>query len=150
MRPNPEKLTCVSIIVCDDVFRDEWTKKLVVVGTFNQITAKEFPCLHRQLHVLFTLTNGRGEYDLSLSIEHERTGKVVAEIRGPLVQESPLAMNDVNVQLGNLLFEEEGKYWVVLKADNAIIGQRPIVVRSRPDQGPKGGTDDQPDNTQQP
>lgn len=128
MSKNPEKLSCVSIIICDDVYRDEATKKLIIIGTFNNIRANSTPCKHPRMVVLFTITNGHGEYDLSLSIEFERTGGLVTEFRGPLKLKDPLALYDINVTLTDMQFPEPGKYWVVLKADGEIIQQRPMFV----------------------
>ncbi len=125
---NPRNIQCISIIVCDDVYRDETTKKMVVVGTFNRISTSSLPCLHPRMTVLFSLTNASGVYDLSLSIEHEKSGQTIAEIRGPLEVHDPLAINDVNVVMSNLQFQEDGKYWAELKADGEIIQQRPFFV----------------------
>jgi hypothetical protein len=83
--------------------------------------------------VLLTLTNGRGEYDLSVAIEHASTGEPVAEIRGPLTVQDPLGIFDINMQLNKLQFPTPGKYWVTVKADGQIIQQRPIFLRKRPD-----------------
>ncbi|MBI5762621.1 MAG: hypothetical protein HZA51_03760 [Planctomycetes bacterium] len=129
MNTNPEKLTCISIVVCDDVYRDEQTKKLIVVGVFNTINAPTMPCAHGKLVVLFTLTNGKGEYNLELAVEHEQSGTEIVRISGPLRADDPLAISDVNVTLANLVFEREGKYWVVLKADGAILQQRPLYIK---------------------
>ena len=137
-KPNPEKPTCVSIIVCDDVYRDEATKKLVIVGTFNFLHTPGFPCRHPGMTVLFTVTNAVGKYDLSLCVEHEQTGQKVMEISGPFEVGNPLAISDINMRLENLVFNEEGKYWVVLSADGEIIGQRPFVV-IRTTEAPKDG-----------
>ena len=79
--------------------------------------------------ILFTLTNGKGTYDLSLAIEGEETGATIAEMRGPLEIGSPLAISDINVRLNNVRFSEAGKYWVVVKADGEILQQRPFIVR---------------------
>lgn len=128
MAGNPERLTCVSIILCDVVYRDERTKKLLIVGTFNRIAAPSVPCMHPHLEVLFTLTNGRGSYQLSLAIEHADTGEKVVEVSGPLSVQDPLAVRDINLILRNLEFRAAGKYWVVLRSDGEILSQRPFLV----------------------
>lgn len=135
MEPNPEKLTCISIIICDDVYRDETTKKLIIVGTFNSIHARELPCRHPRMTVLFTLTNGRGDYDLSLSVESAEDREPIVEIKGPFHSDDPLGIIDVNVQLVGIGFQLEGKYWIVLRADGEIIGQRPFGVNVANTQG---------------
>lgn len=129
MKSNPEKLTCVSIMICDEVYRDEATKKLIVVGTFNTITATTLPCTHPQMVVLFTLANGQGKYELSFSVEHESTGHTMTELKGPLEINDPLGVMDINVTLKGLAFAREGRYWVILSADGEIVGQRPFWLR---------------------
>ena len=128
MEPNPEKLDCLSIILCDQVYRDEVTKKLIIVGTFNRIYAKEIPCRHSSLSVLFSLTNGKGKYNLSLSVEHAETGHEVAAISGPFEMPDPLAIVEINMAFEDLVFPYDGKYWIVLKADQEIIQQRPFTI----------------------
>ena len=135
---NPEKLSCISIILCDDVYRDERTKKLVIVGTFNTINVLQTPAMHPQLCVLFSLTNGNGDYDLTLAIEHERTGREILSMQGPLRLESPLAIADVDVRLNGLELPETGKYWVTLRCDGEVVQQRPFTVAMAESTGGEG------------
>jgi hypothetical protein len=125
---------CLSVIICDDIYRDEDTKKLIIVGTFNTIHPHRFPWTHPKMCVLFTLTNGRGEYRMSLSVEHARSGVEIARISGPLKMTQPLAISDFNVVFQNLPFTTDGKYWVSVKVDDTIIMQRPFVVMALPDE----------------
>jgi hypothetical protein len=131
LKPNPEKLCCISIVICDEVYRDETSKKLILVGTFSAITASAVPCTHGRMSVLFTLTNGKGEYALSLSVEHEQSGQEVFSVAGPLKMDDPLAIVDMNLQIEKLVFPKAGKYWIVLKADGEVLQQRPIWVTVR-------------------
>ena len=129
MDKNAEKLSCISIIVCDDVYRDERTKKLVIVGTFNQITAVQLPSVHPSLNVVFSLTNGRGKYDLRVSVEHETTGEVAVEFGGPIEFTDPLSVNEVNIVLGKLVFKHAGKYWITITSDGEVLQMRPFFVK---------------------
>ena len=128
MSKTGELPECLSVIICDEIYRDEVSKKLILVGVFNLIKAAAFPVKHPRMTVLFTLTNGQGTYDMSLSIEHASTGDAIAEIKGPLKLQDPLEIVDFNVELGGLQFPEPGKYWVIVKVNGAIIRQRPFVV----------------------
>ena len=128
MSTNSEKLECLSIIVCDDIYRDEQSKKLVIVGTFNAIQVTDFPYCHPKMSILLTLTNGHGQNDVSLTVEHGETGQPLAELSGPMNFDSPLDMVDINVKLQQLVFPEPGKYWVTLHQAGEIIKQRPIMV----------------------
>lgn len=135
MAENPERLTCISILICDEIYRDESSKKLVIIGTFNRLFAPKFPCRHPQMTVLFSVTNGKGTYDLHLIIEHEKSGAQIAQLGGPFAIDDPLAISDINLKLHNLEFSSEGKYWVTIKADGEILQQRPFFVQatSRPE-----------------
>ena len=121
---------CISIVLCDAVYRDEETKKLVLAGVFNAVGVKEFPYTHPRMQVLFTLTNGRGTFDISLSIEDASTGKVMYEATGPFVSDSPLRVCDVNTEVVDVPFLAPGKYWVVLRSGTQLLAQRPFWVTS--------------------
>lgn len=131
---NSETLTCISIIVCENIYRDERTKNLVIIGTFNALRATAFPCVFPKMRILFTLTNGNGEYNLKLSIENERTGARIVGMEGPFRIDDPLAISDIDVELRAVPFPEPGKYWVTLQSDSETLQQRPlIVVDARPE-----------------
>ncbi|QDV89258.1 hypothetical protein RAS2_03230 [Phycisphaerae bacterium RAS2] len=129
--PNPEVLSCISIIVCNDIYRDEASKNLILVGTFNTIEASAFPCRHHQMSVLATLTNGNGEYKLEIGIEHEQSGVTIMMLTGATNFDTPLAVTDIHVRLEGIVFEKPGKYWVFVKADGELLQQRPLLVRIR-------------------
>jgi len=120
---------CLSVIICDQVFRDERTHKQIIVGTFNEILAPQFPALHPRMTVLFTLTNGKGEYQLGLAVENARTGVPIAKIEGPLSLNDPLQIADFHVEVVNLNLPEPGKYWVCVIINGQTIKQRPFNVR---------------------
>jgi hypothetical protein len=120
---------CLSMIICDDVYRDERTRKTVLVGAFSTICAASFPCAHPKMVAFFTLTNGRGEYDLSLKVEHEQTGATLLEMKGPLRLSNPLDICDFHVEILGLRFPEPGKYWIFLAVNGEIIKQRPFLVQ---------------------
>lgn len=125
---SQETPTCVSIILCDDLYRVMDGAKLAIIGTFNAIKAPNFPAVHSRMWALFTVTNCRGEYDFSLTIENASTGLPLFEVRGPFRQNDPSQIADFHLCLQGVVFPEPGKYWLVLKSDGEIIGQRPLLV----------------------
>lgn len=128
MADNVALPTCVATMICDEIFRDERTKKMILVGTFTSIQTPRLPCRHRKMCILFTLTGVNGEYDLSLSVEHAESGETLVEVRGPMRGHNPLAITEHEVHLGEIDFAAEGKYWVVVRINGQIIGQRPFRV----------------------
>ncbi|GMV98068.1 MAG: hypothetical protein AMXMBFR83_24210 [Phycisphaerae bacterium] len=122
---------CLSIMICDEIIRDERTGKVTLVGVFSSVFVPEVPCQHPRMWAFFSLTNGKGDYDLSLRVEHERAGATVMEIRGPLKLTDPLEIADFYVELRGLPLPEAGKYWIFLTVNGEIIKQRPFLVCQR-------------------
>lgn len=133
-----EKPTCISIVACDEIYRDESTNKLVIAGTFNQVTVSQLPAKLERMAVFCTLTNGRGRCELALTIEHESTGQEIARLSGPATFGDPLAISDLDVRFRGLQFPAEGKYWITILADEEPLQQRPLFVRVAPQGGERG------------
>lgn len=149
MNDSLERPSCLSIIISDAVYRDEVSKKLIIVGTFNTIHAQSFPHRHDHMNVLFSLTSGRRVYEVTLAIENGSTGATLTEIKGPMRLDNPLQITDVNVELRNLEFPEPGKYWVTLRVDGEIICQRPFMIAGpgeQPEAGPQSLVEDEPES----
>jgi len=125
---NPEQLTCLSIIVCDEIYRDERTKKQIIVGTFNRIGATEFPVRHPKMSVLVSVTNGRGNYELKVTVVNASTEALLMEVSGPFTMNSPLDIIDINLEIVGIIFPSPGKYWVNVEADGNLIASRPVRV----------------------
>jgi hypothetical protein len=145
MAKTAPPVTCVSIILCDDIFRDERSHKIALWGTFNQIFVRSVPHAHARMSIFVTITNGRGTRDISVCIENARTDETVFEVRGPMQFASPLQIVDVNLELHAVPFAEFGKYWIALKEGGRVVAQRPFWVTKikRPK---KGKPDEQPDH----
>lgn len=129
MPKNQAPITCLSVLVCDDFFRDAATQKLAIWGTFNDIWAHAVPCRHLRLCVLATITNGRGTRNVGISIEKASTSAALVEMSGPMEFKSPLDIVEIAIAFQGLIFDEFGKYWVCVKEDGQVRVQRPFFVR---------------------
>jgi hypothetical protein len=143
--PNPvPPITCVSIIICDDIFRDEKSHKIALWGTFNSIFTPSVPFTHPRMSLFLTITNGRGAKDVAVCIENARTGESVFEVRGPMRFTSPLDIVDLNLELHSITFPRFGKYWVAVKEEERVVAQRPFNVVKLNKRKKKGQSDEQP------
>jgi len=125
---------CTAVLVCDAIYRDAATGKAVLAGVFNEVGAASFPFM-QSLYVFFTLTNGRGEVDIKLRIEHD-DGERVLEIGGPISILSPLMIIDHDVRLEGVPFQRPGKHWASIWSEEQLLGRRPFLVNLlRPDRG---------------
>jgi len=124
-KPMPSVL---SINICDSIIRDEFTKKVSLIGLFNTIRASSFPCTHPQLHVYVALTNGHGKYKTEIRFLNLEEGKLVAGMVGPLEFQNPLHVIEVNLCWQQLRFEKAGDYVVEVLCDGSQIGTRKFRV----------------------
>lgn len=122
-------LTSVAVVLCDDLYRDELTGKMVLVGTFNSVNAPTIPYTLNRMAILVTLTGGHGDYNVSISIEHESTGNEVFRVGGPLSLPNPLDYVDLDLRLKDISFVEEGRHWINVWDAEELINRRGFVVR---------------------
>ncbi|OHB61528.1 MAG: hypothetical protein A2167_02795 [Planctomycetes bacterium RBG_13_46_10] len=138
-KPTP---TVLSINICDNIIRDEITKKVSLIGLFSAIRANNFPCTHPLLHVHVALTNGHGKYQTDIRFLNLADDKPIAGMRGPLLFQNPLQVVELNVCWQQLRFEKPGEYVVQVICDGVPIGERKfIVIGPQQDMPPTSGTD---------
>jgi hypothetical protein len=128
MARNQAPITCISVLVCDDAFRDMTTKKVALWGIFNEINTQSVPCVVR-LCIAATLTNGRGKRNVCVSIERASDNEPVVEISGPMEFKSPLDIVDMHIKIIGVKFNRFGKHWVSVKEDERVLSQRPFFVQ---------------------
>ena len=55
-----------AFLIADKVMREEGTKKWSVIGIFDRISSKNFPCIHPGLALYIRLSNAEGEYNVKI------------------------------------------------------------------------------------
>lgn len=124
-KPTPSVL---SINICDNIIRDEITKKVSLIGLFSAIRANNFPCTHPSLHVHVALTNGHGKYQTDIRFINLSDDKPIAGMRGSLQFQNPLQVVELNVCWQQLRFEKPGEYVVQVLCDGVLVGERKFIV----------------------
>ena len=119
---------CISNLIADEVYRDAETNKHIIAGAFNSVGAERVPAPAR-FAVFVSITDANATNELAFVIEHEETGHTVIELRGPYREKDPLKVHDVVLRFQDLVFPAYGKYWVQVKSEGKILGQRPLYVR---------------------
>lgn len=130
----------LAIVICDQIIRDELTKKLTLIGVFSSITGPRLPVVLSSMHVYAALTGGRGELRSRIRIEHLASEQVVFEAEGPLAFRGPQQVVELNVKLPQVTFPQWGPYAVSLYAGPTFLGSRKLVVQPLP----TGGTSSPP------
>ena len=123
--PSP---TALSFIICDTVIEDKRTNKKTLVGLFNNINAKSFPCTHAAMHVFIGLTEGRGKYKCTLSCEKDDSSQKLFELPGSIEFKNPLAVVEINFEIRGVRFIEGGTYRFEFSCNNIPVISRKFQV----------------------
>jgi hypothetical protein len=77
--------------------------------------------------VVFSITDGEGEYELELSVEHDEAEAMLGRATQRITLRSPTTYHDEAVPL-ELKLSKPGSFNVKLKANGDLIGQRAFVL----------------------
>ena len=122
----------LAVNICDQVIRDETSKKISLIGLFNQIHATTFPARHPLLHVYVSLINGHKEYEGELRFVNEKDNSIVFSTKGKVPLQNPLQCAELNFAVKNLQFDTPGKYRVEFLCDGSPVGGREFIVSGPP------------------
>lgn len=125
---STSKPIVLSIDICDEIIRDEISKKISLIGLFSQIQTQTFPTQHPSLHVYVSLTNGHRDYKGELRFVSGEDGRVIASMKGKVPFQNPLQTVELNFAVNNLKFERPGKYRVEFLCDGDPVGSRQFMV----------------------
>ena len=126
--PSKIKPTAIALVVCDNIY-SEPGGKTALVGLFNGISAHKMPVLQPRMAVFASVTDLREGSAAKIEIVHAETDKVVVVAGGPFPGEvSPLTVVDMNFIFNNILFNEEGTYYIKLWANEHLLMMRPVQV----------------------
>jgi hypothetical protein len=121
-------LKCIGIILCEAAYRIANSPNLVIVNTFHALSATAFPCRFPKITVIYSVTNGHGTYDMELAVTNARTGEDVMTGKDQYTVNDPLSIGDVQIVLSGVPLPEPGKYWIEVRCNGELIGQRPFYV----------------------
>jgi hypothetical protein len=124
-------LKCLGIILCEAAYRVQNSGNMIIVNTFHALGVQACPCRFPKITVLYTVTDGRGDYEIALAVVLARTGDDVIVYNDRYTATNPLAIGDVQMVLNNVPIPEPGKYWMELRCNGELIGQRPFYVDAK-------------------
>ena len=121
------KPALLAMVICDQIIREEGTKKLSLVGLFNRIQAKKFPCVHSKLHVYLAITDYIGETNCEL-IFSDSDGREIVKLAGPIKFPDRLSVIEMNFGMNNIPLPQSGMYHFDFKINGILLGHRKFKV----------------------
>lgn len=131
------KPNLIALVVCDNIYREPGGKP-ALVGLFGGITASSFPARHPKMAVFVSLSGVREGSHAKLEIVHAETDKAIVTAEGPFPGKiTPLTVVDMTFFLNNVVFPEEGIYFIRFWANDYPLVIRPFEVRKPKGSGAK-------------
>lgn len=113
---------CLAVIICDQVIEDKRSGNKSLIGLFNSINSRSFPCVHPRCFVLASLTGFKGQIPISIRVRSPK--QEIARINGELASDNPGVVADIVVALEGLPLECEGAYSVDVYAREEMLATR--------------------------
>jgi hypothetical protein len=125
--PKPRRPSCPALIVCEHVEVDKAKGRIDIYNVVNAILLETVPGDIR-FAVHFSLTEGQGDYDLELALEHESGGSAIW--KGKCSLRTPMVVHEQPVFV-QLTLRAIGQCWVKLYANGELIAQRWLSILRR-------------------
>ncbi len=124
---NPPIL--LALLLCDTIIREEGSHKYSLIGTFNSIFARSFPCVHPSFSVYLALTDGRGVVPCVLRMVELETGKELFALNGSVDFRDPTGVAEIPFQIHQVRFPKPGEYALEFHAEGELLGTRKLRIQ---------------------
>ncbi|MFO0946683.1 MAG: hypothetical protein U1D30_12160 [Planctomycetota bacterium] len=122
-----------ALLLADHVYIDNTTGKKVIAGTFNHLTATEFPSMfERRKHAFLSLTEVRGKASITLRYVDLSTNDVMLEIPNlDVFEKDPLQTVEVVVAIPKFPMPHPGAYAFEAHCEGELLGFLRVFVSKR-------------------
>jgi hypothetical protein len=124
-RPHP---SLNAMLLCDHTIREAGTGKVSLIGVFENVSAAQFPVVHRALSVYAKLSDAEGEYAIRLELVRLDDDHVVAQGTLKASFADRMTPGELIFNLENLGLERPGRYEFRLHADGRFVAAKSFTV----------------------
>jgi hypothetical protein len=131
----------LALIVCDHIWRDPYSGKANLLGTFNAVASNRFPLVQPVLSVYVSLTDGLGAVEIRLRlIDVDDVCEPIFDCRNTVTFADPRMAGEVEFSRTNVAFPVPGEYRLQLFANDEFLMERRLhAVLLPPGPDPAGG-----------
>lgn len=120
---------CLAMVVCDGHYRDPFTNKRTLIGTFSTLSGETFPIVHPHITINVALTDGRGHVPVLLEmVDADEERPPLIKFEGSVTFADPRHVIDMCFQTGVISIPEPGEYRLRLFAGGEFILERKIFA----------------------
>ena len=118
----------LAMIICDQVITEAKTNKKSLIGIFNQVFARTFPCRHSRMSIFIVLTGIHNSVKTDIRFDDE-SGQTLFAAEGQIACENPTQVVEMNFEFNNTMFPEPGQYTIHFMCDGVPLLHRNLFVR---------------------
>ncbi|MCX5687292.1 MAG: hypothetical protein NTV71_01375 [Candidatus Omnitrophica bacterium] len=119
-------------IVCDSIRRED-NGKMMFIGIFEVIGAKNFPVTHNELFIANRWIKGMGNFTEKTRIMSSKDNKVAVETKDVSFELKAIeSSHTVISKFMNIVFHEPGKYQIEVLLNNEVVRCYPLVIAQEP------------------
>jgi hypothetical protein len=129
MSADSQKPIVLSMMMCQQFYRDTSSRNLSLLGCFNHIRASEFPARHPGMDIYLAITDYSGPVTIKVLVidrDEERqpvaTGEVTVQIP------NPRDVQDFTISFRELTFPSPGEYRVQAFCNKEFLIERRLNV----------------------
>ena len=131
----------IAMVICDFIYRDPYTAKMTLIGTFSTISGPHFPLLHPGMYVYCALSGGRGRLPIRLALTNANDDQEVLSVNDEYdFGDDPRAIQELGIVLAGIPFQRPGEYRLTLYVNQEYMVERRILVFSPEMAGDQGVT----------
>ncbi|MFH0938019.1 MAG: hypothetical protein V1899_01860 [Planctomycetota bacterium] len=125
----PVKPIVLALVLCDTIIREVGTNKLSLIGTFNNIFAQNFPCVHPNISVYVAITEVHGRVPCELRMTSLDQGLTVFKLPGQIEIGGPTPVAELAFQLQQIRFDQAGSYAIEFWGGGTLLVSRKLHVQ---------------------
>jgi hypothetical protein len=121
---NGNPLHALSLLVCDLIITDVFTRKHSVIGIFNTLRVPGFPHHDARMGVFAQVTGGNpGKVRMKIRCTGRVSGGLVFESRRTVVHIGGDDLTELQFAFSNITFPIEGVYSLALLANRVLLAE---------------------------
>jgi len=119
----------LAMVICDFIYRDPYTAKFTLIGTFSTISGLSFPLFHAGMYVYAALSGGRGKMPVRFELTNADDDSGLLAVREEHnFGDDPRAIQEIGVVFAGIIFPRPGEYRVTLNVNDEYMVERRILV----------------------
>lgn len=125
----PVKPLGIALMICDQVITEAGTNKKSLIGVFNSVSARQFPCRHSRFCIFISITGGHGKARTQVRCVNEQMEKTIFGAEGEIAFANPNNVVEAVFEFNNVVFPSPGLHCIEVLSNDEMVLQRRFNVK---------------------